>query len=157
MPELLPARRLTNLASPPDLILVVWGCSLLTQRAISVVSMNTRVNAAEVPLDGRFFRGAEMAEAGEASAATVFEYHEDDGVVWARYEGGAVRLGFLVGTREGQKLDFRYSQLNTQGKTANGHCSTKISVLPDGRVRLDEDWAWESKPGAGTSAVEEQA
>jgi hypothetical protein len=96
-----------------------------------------------------------MGETGEASAATVFEYHEDDGVVWARYHGGAVRLGFLVGTRKGDRLDFRYSQLNESGETANGHCSTTVSVLPDGRLRLSEDWVWESKSGSGASVMEE--
>jgi hypothetical protein len=96
-----------------------------------------------------------MDASGEASAATVFEYHEEDGLVWARYAGGAVRLGFLVGTRDGDRLDFRYSQLNESGETSNGRCSTTISVLPDGRLRLEEAWAWESKPGAGTSSVEE--
>jgi hypothetical protein len=85
----------------------------------------------------------------------VFEYHERGGVVWARYEGGAVRLGFLVGTRRRDSLEFRYSQLNENGETSSGRCSTTISVLADGRLRLAEDWAWESKPGAGTSAGEE--
>jgi hypothetical protein len=107
------------------------------------------------PLDGRFFRVAEMADAGEASTATVFEYHEEDGVVWARYHGGAVLLGFLVGTRDGDRLDFRYCQLNQNGETSNGRCSSTISVLPDGRLRLAEVWAWESKDGSGTSAAEE--
>ena len=106
-------------------------------------------------LDGRRFRVSAMGAEGEASAATVFEYHEHDGVVWARYEGGAVRLGFLVGTRQDDRLHFRYSQLNESGETSNGRCSTTISMLPDGRLRLDEDWEWESKPGAGTSAAEE--
>ena len=96
-----------------------------------------------------------MGAAGEASAATVFEYHERDGLVWARYHGGAVRLGFLVGTRDGDSLEFRYSQVNEGGETSNGRCSTTVSVLPDGRLRLSEDWAWESKPGTGTSTVEE--
>jgi hypothetical protein len=96
-----------------------------------------------------------MDAEGEASEATVFQYDERDGVVWARYEGGAVRLGFLVGTRNGDRLEFRYSQLNQNGETSNGRCSTTISTLPDGRLRLDEDWAWESKPGSGTSAAEE--
>ena len=96
-----------------------------------------------------------MGVEGEASDATVFEYHEQDGVVWARYEGGAVRLGFLVGTRQHDRLHFRYSQLNEGGETSNGRCSTTISALPDGRLRLDEDWAWESRPGAGTSSAEE--
>jgi hypothetical protein len=113
--------------------------------------------AGSVSLEGRRFRVAAMDAEGEASAATVFEYHEQDGLVWARYEGGAVRLGFLVGTRRDDRLDLRYSQLNESGETSSGHCSTTISVLPDGRLRLEEVWEWESKPGAGTSAVEELA
>jgi len=112
--------------------------------------------ASQVPsLDGRVFRVSEMSDAGEADAETVFEYHEDDGVVWARFQGGTVRLGFLVGIRDGDRLDFRYSQLNESGETSNGRCSTTLSVLPDGRVRLSEAWSWESKPGAGTSWAEE--
>jgi hypothetical protein len=106
-------------------------------------------------LDGRRFRNAAVSAEAEAGVETVFEYHERDGVIWARYEGGAVRLGFLVGTREGDRLDFRYSQLNDRGETSTGHCSSTVSTLPDGRLRLDEIWEWESKPGAGTSAVEE--
>lgn len=37
-------------------------------------------------LEGRTFRVAVMGAEGEASEATVFEYHERDGVIWARYE-----------------------------------------------------------------------
>jgi hypothetical protein len=106
-------------------------------------------------LEGRRFRGAGTTGTGEVGEGTLFEYHERDGVVWARYEGGAVRLGFLVGTREGDRLEFRYSQVNERGETSSGRCSTTISALPDGRLRLDERWAWESRPGDGTSAVEE--
>jgi hypothetical protein len=110
---------------------------------------------AGVSLDGRVFRVTEMGGQGEASEATVFEYHEHEGIVWARYGGGVVRLGFLVGTRDGDRLEFRYSQLNENGETSNGRCSTSISVLSDGRVRLAENWAWESKSGTGTSSAEE--
>jgi len=106
-------------------------------------------------LEGRIFRVAVTAAQGEANEATVFEYHEEDGLIWARYEGGTVRLGYLVGTRHGSRLEFRYSQLNVSGETSNGRCSTTVSVLPDGRLRMEEDWEWESKPGAGTSAIEE--
>jgi hypothetical protein len=118
--------------------------------------MATSTQPVGVSLDGRIFRGAgEKAEAGEASQATVFEYHEDNGVIWARYAGGVVRLGFLVGTRDADKIEMRYSQLNDKGETSNGRCSSTISVLADGRIRLDEEWSWESKPGSGISAVEE--
>ena len=96
-----------------------------------------------------------MGDQGEASAETIFEYHEEGDLIWARYLGGAVRLGFLVGIRDDDQLDFRYSQLNENGETSNGHCVTTISALPDGRFRLSEDWVWESKAGSGTSTTEE--
>lgn len=106
-------------------------------------------------LDGRRFQPAHVDVAGEVGAETTFEYHERDGVVWARYGGGAVRLGFLVGLRYEDTLEFRYSQLNAAGETSSGRCRSTIAALPDGRLRLDEEWAWESRPGVGTSAVEE--
>ena len=96
-----------------------------------------------------------MDAQGEANEETTFEYHEHDDLIWARYKGGTVRLGYLVGTREGSRLEFRYSHLNTNGETSNGRCTTTVSVLADGRLRLEEDWEWESKAGAGTSVVEE--
>lgn len=106
-------------------------------------------------LDGRRFRVSEMEEHEEASAETVFEYHEDGDVVCARYQGGSVRLGFLVGSRNRDRLDLRYSRLNENGQSSSGRCSTTITRLPDGRLRLAEDGAWESKPGSGTSVGEE--
>jgi hypothetical protein len=89
------------------------------------------------------------------SAETVFEYHEDDGLVWARYAGGSIRLGFLVGTRDGDRLEFRYSQVNHAGETAVGRCSTVISLDGDGLLVLSETWRWESRPGSGTSVLRE--
>ena len=106
-------------------------------------------------LEGRRFRTFGAAAEGEATAETLFEYHEDDGVVWARYSGGSVRLGYLVGLRTGDHLDFRYSQLNTAGETASGRCHSTMTTLPDGRIRLSEEWSWETKPGSGTHVTEE--
>ena len=61
-------------------------------------------------------------------------------MIHARYAGGAVRLGFLVGTRAGDTLRFRYAQLLEDGATATGHCESRIEELPDGRLRLHETW-----------------
>lgn len=78
-----------------------------------------------------------------------------DGQVWAAYEGGDVARGQLVGTRTGDRLDFRYVPLRSDGTTASGHCVSRVTALPDGRLRLEEGWQWESQPGSGTSAVEQ--
>lgn len=107
-------------------------------------------------LDGRRFRDATPAPVGDVGGDTVFEYHEEPGgTVWARYQGGAVRLGFLVGSRDGDRLRFRYSHLTTGGETANGRCDTLIEIAPGGKLRLQEAWTWESRDGSGASVLEE--
>ncbi|WP_144127534.1 hypothetical protein [Catellatospora sichuanensis] len=106
-------------------------------------------------LDGRRFAAVADVAGGEVGMKTVFTYHEHDGMIWAEYAGGAIRRGFLVGTRDGDRLEFRYTQLNTDGQTSTGHCVSALSVQHDGRLRLDETWQWESRPGSGTSAVVE--
>ncbi|MGC5286398.1 hypothetical protein [Micromonospora sp. DT231] len=108
-----------------------------------------------ISLDGRRFRAVADVVAGEVGTQTVFTYHERTGEVWAEYAGGSIRRGHLVGTRAGDRLDFRYVQLNADGQTSSGHCVSDVSVLPDGRVRLHETWSWESRPGSGSSVVEE--
>ncbi|MEM7395542.1 MAG: hypothetical protein AAF492_24690, partial [Verrucomicrobiota bacterium] len=51
-------------------------------------------------LEGRVFADVTADHAGDVGADTRFEYHEEaDGVIWARYAGGTVRLGHLVGTQ----------------------------------------------------------
>ncbi|MGW1070273.1 hypothetical protein ACWD4F_37960 [Streptomyces aureus] len=107
------------------------------------------------PLDGLVLAPVADQAPGQVGTRTRFAYHERDGVVWADYAGGDVVRGHLVGTREGDRLDFRYVQLKTDGTTASGHCVSQVVDLPDGRVRLEETWTWESQPGAGTSLVEE--
>ncbi|WP_407445946.1 hypothetical protein [Rhodococcus sp. (in: high G+C Gram-positive bacteria)] len=106
-------------------------------------------------LDGRVFAGVSNSPTGQVSGATRFRYHQDDAVVWAEYEGGEVARGFLVGTRAGERLHFRYVHLGVDGITASGVCDSRIELLGDGRVRLHESWAWESRPETGTSVVEE--
>jgi hypothetical protein len=107
-------------------------------------------------LDGRLFRDVTPERAGDVGDGTIFEYHEaDDATVWARYSGGKVRLGFLVGTRSADGLAFRYVHVTTDGETASGRCVSRVEPLDDGRLRLREQWSWESRPGSGTSVVEE--
>lgn len=111
---------------------------------------------ADLSLDGRWFRPVEDENGdGEVDSSTTFEYHEDGDLVWARYSGGMIRLGFLVGVRQGNTLSARYAQVTTDGGTATGHTESRVEALADGRLRLREDWAWDSRQGSGESVVEE--
>ncbi|MEU2222471.1 MULTISPECIES: hypothetical protein [unclassified Streptomyces] len=106
-------------------------------------------------LDGLTFAPVSDQAPGQVGTHTRFAYHEEGREIWAEYAGGDVVRGHLVGTREGDRLDFRYVQLRTDGTTASGHCVSTVVELPDGRLRLAETWEWESGPGSGTSVVEQ--
>lgn len=107
--------------------------------------------------DNRRFVSVSNSENGEVSAATVFEYHQDGALVWATYRGGSIIYGTLIAKVDEQDgLDMRYQHLNTAGELMTGRCHSTPEVLPDGRLRLHEQWQWTSGDGsAGTSVIEE--
>ena len=109
-------------------------------------------------LDGRRFRAVAEVAGGDVGPQTEFEYVErDDGVIHARYAGGAVRLGFLVGTRAGDSLRFRYAQLLEDG----AHRDRPLRVARRGTARRApapaRDVGVGLPGGSGTSVVEETA
>ena len=114
------------------------------------------MNPVAPSMDGRTVVGVSNSASGEVSGDTVFHYREHDGAVWAEYAGGSVVRGYLVGTRTGDALDFRYVHLSVGGGTASGHCTAQLEVLADGRIRSHETWEWESREGSGRSVVEER-
>lgn len=111
--------------------------------------------APSVSLDGRTLVGIENTAGGEVSGDTRFHFEQDRTRLSARYAGGDIVEGHLVGTLEGSKWDIRYVQLNEAGETASGHSVGEVTVLEDGRVRVDDEWEWESKEGAGEAVLEE--
>jgi hypothetical protein len=108
-------------------------------------------------MDGRVFRSVANDADGDVGDETYFRFEQADDLIHARYEGGTVRLGHLVGLRRGDELDFRYTHVTVDGETATGHSVDRIERLDDGRLRLHEDWEWDSKPGSGSSVLEELA
>jgi hypothetical protein len=113
--------------------------------------------APSVHYDGRRFRSVENSSTGEVGPETVFDYRQEDDLVWATYQGGAVRFGILVATADAEgRLDVRYGHVNRVGELMTGECRTTPERLPDGRLRLHEEWRWTSgDSSSGTSVVEE--
>ncbi len=105
-------------------------------------------------LAGRTFAASTVDGPGDIDDRTRFHYRQDGDVVWADYSGGTVVRGHLVGLRRGDRLDFRYVHLDTAGGTATGHCQSTIERTGD-RLRLHEQWTWESREGSGTSVLDE--
>jgi hypothetical protein len=91
----------------------------------------------------RFFRAVSNTEAGEADADTRFHYRQAGNLVWATYQGGAIRFGTLTGTVDAAgRLDFAYQHVNQAGALMTGHCRSTPKLLADGRLRLHERWQW---------------
>ena len=131
------------------------GIPAQTIAMVRIMSIEAASQAETVSLDGRVFSGVENSATGEVGQSTTFTYHQENEVIWAEYSGGAVIRGYLVGTRNAEKLNFRYAHLGTNKETSTGVCESIIEVLGDGRVRFHETWAWESRPETGSSIVEE--
>ncbi|MEM7343961.1 MAG: hypothetical protein AAF485_06935, partial [Chloroflexota bacterium] len=112
---------------------------------------------APIQYHNRKFRSISNSGTGEVDNETIFHYRQDEEVIWATYQGGAIRFGTLVGTiREDSCLDFRYSHVNQLGEMMTGQCISRPEVLADGRLRLHETWQWTSGDySAGESQVEE--
>ncbi|MDS0294668.1 hypothetical protein [Halogeometricum luteum] len=109
----------------------------------------------EISLDGRTLAGVANGEDGEVSAETRFRFEQDGERISATYAGGDVADGYLVGTLDGGEWDVRYVQMNADGETATGHSVGTVTLLDDGRVRVEDVWEWESRDGAGESVLEE--
>ena len=108
-------------------------------------------------LDGRVFVTGSNTVNGDAGAATRFEYRQRGERVWATYRGGRVRFGILVavGDRQG-RLDMRYQHVGEDDSFRTGMCVSVPELLPDGRLRLVEEWQWTNGDRSrGRSVLEE--
>jgi hypothetical protein len=104
-------------------------------------------------LDGLVLSPVADQAPGQVGTRTRFTYHEERGTVWAEYQGGDVVRGHLVGTREGDRLDFRYVQLKTGGGTSSGHCVSLVVELlgaPPRPKALGEDGCGWRRRGSGS-------
>jgi len=105
-----------------------------------------------IDYDGRRFRAA-----GHGEQAPVATYRQRGDLVWADFGGGAVRRGSLTGLcARDDSIEFTYTMVLTDGEVLAGRCRSTPEVLPDGRVRLHEQWERYGRHAAtGTSELEE--
>jgi hypothetical protein len=94
-------------------------------------------------------------ERGVVGQGTRLRFLQKGSRVMARYNGGAVSRGCLVGTLSGSQLLFRFAQVETSGDIHGGRSVCEVDRLPDGRIRIVEHFAWRTRPGSGTNVFEE--
>ena len=108
-----------------------------------------------ISLDGIRMHVVSTANVGVVSTETLFTFTQEGSVVSARYAGGKVELGYLVGVLSSDGLRFCYAQLDDEGRLDGGNSTCEISRTDDGRIRLVEHFQWQSREGAGTNVFEE--
>lgn len=107
--------------------------------------------------EGRTFASVHNSETGEVGADTLFHYHQNGSIVWAEYSGGEIVRGHLIAVcGDDGSLEMRYHHVNKQGSLMTGTCTSIREMLPDGRIRLHENWQWTSgDQSSGESIIEE--
>ena len=89
------------------------------------------------------------------SGSTVLTFEQQGNVVSARYRGGDIIDGYLIGQLEGWSLRFRYVQADRGGRLDAGVSAAVLDRLADGRLRLVEHYQWLTRPESGTNIFEE--
>lgn len=97
------------------------------------------------------------AENGETTTETVFKYQQQGKILTASYSGGQIVAGHLIGlVSDTGSIDMRYHQVNSKGELMTGICMSIPEVMPNGKLRLHEDWRWTSgDASSGKSILEE--
>lgn len=103
------------------------------------------------------FRPISNAENSEASAETVFYYKQDGNILTTEYCGGKIKEGLLIGLVDNEgKIEMRYSQINENNELMTGIGVSTPKILPNGKIRLRENWQWTSGDfSKGNSVIEE--
>lgn len=98
----------------------------------------------DLEFSGRRMRPTSTGASGVVSNDTTLVFEQIGNVVSARYRGGPVVDGYLIGLREAATLQFRYVQADIHGNLDAG-VSTGII----------EHFQWLTRPGRGTNIFEE--
>ena len=92
---------------------------------------------------------------GVVDAKTRLYFTQEGSRVFARYDGGSVTRGCLVGTISGSKLVFRYTQLERSGQIHGGRSICEVQRTAQTGIRVIEHFAWRTRSGSGTNIFDE--
>ena len=110
---------------------------------------------AVINLDGLRMYVSSTAVAGVVDSDTRLQFIQKGRRVVARYAGGSVKRGCLVGRLWGSELVFRYAQSEATGEVHGGRSVCRVERLSSGRIRIIERFTWTSRPGSGTNVFDE--
>ena len=108
--------------------------------------------------NNKVFKPISNSNNSETSSDTIFEYKQVGRILTCIYSGGNVKIGQLIGNVDVSGIiDMRYQQINQNGDLSTGICQSTPEFMPDGKIRLHEEWQWTSGDlSSGHSILEEQ-
>jgi hypothetical protein len=107
---------------------------------------------APLHLGGVRAHAAVTAPGGVIDSDTIFEFVQSGDVVEAKYAGGKVVTGYLIGRQHGKQLEFRYCQTHTDGSLAGGHSHCSLRTNDQGKIEIVEEFEW-ATGGTGTNII----
>lgn len=109
-----------------------------------------------ISLQGVRMRAIAGSAGSVVSGETLFEFEQTGDLFSARYRGGEIADGYLIGKlHAGGGLRFRYVQADRAGRIDAGESTGVLDRLPDGRLQLVENFQWNTRPQAGRNVLEE--
>lgn len=108
-----------------------------------------------INLDGVVMCVSSTADCGVVDANTRLHFTQKGASVFARYSGGSVTRGCLVGTISGSKLVFRYSQLEDSGHIHGGRSICEVQRSEQAGFRVIEHFSWRTRSGDGINIFDE--
>lgn len=103
------------------------------------------------------FRPISNTENGEVSNEMIFHYQQQGRILSCSYSGKHIQMGHLIGiVNEEGIINMSYHQINKSGELMTGKCISTPQILPNGKIRLHEQWQWTNGDlSQGESILEE--
>ncbi len=92
----------------------------------------------------------------EVTTETIFNFYQNEELIYAEYKGGKVKYGEIFGLIENATVCFYYNQVNLEGGKNQGSSIDEIKILPNNKLQLIDKWEWKNKTGQGLCIMEEQ-
>ena len=103
------------------------------------------------------FKPLHNSENGEVSEEVRFLYQQEGNILTCSYKGGTIVTGHLMGlVANNGIITMHYHQVNNKEELMTGTCISTPEMLPNGKIRLHENWQWTSgDKSSGTSLLEQ--
>jgi len=108
-----------------------------------------------ISLDSRIMYVSSTAQLGVVGSGTKLRFIQRGSRFIAKYSGGNIQRGCLVGKIINETLEWHYLQYEQSGELHSGRSTCEIIEGIDGKVRVIEHFQWQTRPGSGTNVFDE--